>query len=55
MLKVPAFYSELKKCIRKYVLRVGHRECKYKVEERGKNYWAREGEMGRVRGRETVS
>lgn len=34
MLKVLAFYSELKKCIRKYVLRIGHRECKCKVEER---------------------
>ena len=34
MLRVLAFYSELKKCIRKYVLRIGHREHKWKVEER---------------------
>lgn len=54
MLKVPAFYSELKKCIRKYVLRIGHREHKCKVEEKKgekKLYWARGGEMERVSGR----
>lgn len=34
MLKVLAFYSELKKCIRKYVLRIGQGEHKCKVEER---------------------
>lgn len=34
MLKVLAFYSELKKCIRKYALRIGPRERKCKVEER---------------------
>lgn len=35
MLKVLAFYSELKKCIWKYILRIGHRGCKCKVEEKG--------------------
>lgn len=34
MLKVLAFYSELKKYIRKYALRIGPRERKCKVEER---------------------
>lgn len=52
MLKVLAFYSELK-CIRKYVLRIGHRECKCKVEEKKmkKLHWAGEGEMERARRR----
>lgn len=57
MLKVLAFYSEFKKCIRKYVLRMGHRERKCNVEERKeekisvgleKEKW-REREGGRVR------
>lgn len=51
MLKVLAFYSELKKHIRKYVLRVGHREYKCKVEERKvkKLYWTGEGEVEKGR------
>lgn len=50
MLRVLAFYSELKKCITKYILRIGHRKHKRKVEERGKAlYWTGKGELERRR------
>lgn len=51
MLKVLVFYFEFKKYIRKYVLRVGYREYKCKVEERKvkKLYWIGEGEVEKGR------
>lgn len=51
MLKVLAFYSELKKCIIKYILRTGHRECKYRVgESKGEKLLGRERRNGESEG-----
>lgn len=49
MLKVAAFFSELKKCIRNYVLRIGYRGYKCKVEEKKGAEEAGEAYLKRVR------